>query len=84
MIEKIISGGQTGADRAALDWAIKQGIAGMTDCRWQKWLALSAINQRARSARRSVGAWAKHPVHSRVVTAYPLRHARPRDSSVRG
>jgi predicted Rossmann fold nucleotide-binding protein DprA/Smf involved in DNA uptake len=24
---KIISGGQTGADRAALDWAIKHGIA---------------------------------------------------------
>jgi hypothetical protein len=26
MIERIISGGQTGADRAALDWAIKNGI----------------------------------------------------------
>ncbi|MGO8927060.1 MAG: YpsA SLOG family protein [Limisphaerales bacterium] len=26
MIEKIISGGQTGADRAALDWAIEHGI----------------------------------------------------------
>ena len=26
MIEKIISGGQTGADRAALDWAIKHGV----------------------------------------------------------
>src|SRR5579872_54855 len=26
MIEKIISGGQTGADRAALDFAIAQGI----------------------------------------------------------
>lgn len=26
MIEKIISGGQTGVDRAALDWAIKNGI----------------------------------------------------------
>jgi hypothetical protein len=27
MLEKIISGGQTGVDRAALDWAIDQGIA---------------------------------------------------------
>jgi hypothetical protein len=26
MIEKIISGGQTGADRAALDWAIEHGM----------------------------------------------------------
>jgi hypothetical protein len=26
VIVKIISGGQTGADRAALDWAIKNGI----------------------------------------------------------
>ncbi len=26
-VEKIISGGQTGADRAALDWAIAHGIA---------------------------------------------------------
>jgi hypothetical protein len=26
MIEKIVSGGQTGADRAALDWAISRGI----------------------------------------------------------
>ena len=25
-IIKIVSGGQTGADRAALDWAIKNGI----------------------------------------------------------
>jgi len=25
-IEKIVSGGQTGADRAALDWAIEHGI----------------------------------------------------------
>ena len=27
MLRKIISGGQTGADRAALDWAIRRGIA---------------------------------------------------------
>lgn len=27
MISKIVSGGQTGADRAALDWAIARGIA---------------------------------------------------------
>ncbi len=27
MLKKIISGGQTGADRAALDWAIAHGIA---------------------------------------------------------
>jgi hypothetical protein len=27
VIEKIISDAQTGADRAALDWAIKHGIA---------------------------------------------------------
>jgi hypothetical protein len=27
ILRKIISGGQTGADRAALDWAIKRGIA---------------------------------------------------------
>src|SRR5262245_34466513 len=26
MLSKIISGGQTGADRAALDWAIRRGI----------------------------------------------------------
>jgi predicted Rossmann-fold nucleotide-binding protein len=26
MIKKIISGGQTGADRVALDWAIKNGV----------------------------------------------------------
>lgn len=26
MLSKIISGGQTGADRAALDWAIKRGV----------------------------------------------------------
>jgi hypothetical protein len=26
VIEKIVSGGQTGADRAALDWAISRGI----------------------------------------------------------
>jgi hypothetical protein len=26
MLSKIVSGGQTGADRAALDWAIKRGI----------------------------------------------------------
>jgi hypothetical protein len=26
MLRKIISGGQTGADRAALDWAIKRGL----------------------------------------------------------
>ena len=26
MIEKIVSGGQTGADRAALDWAIENGL----------------------------------------------------------
>jgi len=26
MIRKIISGGQTGADRAALDWAISAGV----------------------------------------------------------
>ncbi len=26
MLQKIVSGGQTGADRAALDWAIAQGI----------------------------------------------------------
>ncbi|MGD0745594.1 MAG: putative molybdenum carrier protein [Verrucomicrobiota bacterium] len=26
LIEKIVSGGQTGADRAALDWAIEKGI----------------------------------------------------------
>ena len=26
MIRKIVSGGQTGADRAALDWAIEHGI----------------------------------------------------------
>jgi len=27
MIKKIISGGQTGADRAGLDWAMKRGVA---------------------------------------------------------
>ncbi len=27
MLSKILSGGQTGADRAALDWAIENGIA---------------------------------------------------------
>jgi putative molybdenum carrier protein len=27
MVSKIVSGGQTGADRAALDWAIKRGVA---------------------------------------------------------
>lgn len=27
MVERIVSGGQTGADRAALDWAIRNGIA---------------------------------------------------------
>lgn len=27
MIQKIVSGGQTGADRAALDWAINHGIS---------------------------------------------------------
>ncbi len=27
MLRKIISGGQTGADRAALDWAIKRGMS---------------------------------------------------------
>ncbi len=27
LIEKIVSGGQTGVDRAALDWAIKAGVA---------------------------------------------------------
>jgi hypothetical protein len=26
LIEKIVSGGQTGADRAALNWAIESGI----------------------------------------------------------
>jgi hypothetical protein len=26
MLEKIVSGGQTGADRAALDWAISRGV----------------------------------------------------------
>lgn len=26
MLEKIVSGGQTGADRAALDWAIRHGV----------------------------------------------------------
>lgn len=26
MLSKVVSGGQTGADRAALDWAIKRGI----------------------------------------------------------
>jgi len=26
LVEKLVSGGQTGADRAALDWAIEQGI----------------------------------------------------------
>jgi hypothetical protein len=26
LIEKIVSGGQAGADRAALDWAIENGI----------------------------------------------------------
>ena len=26
MIQKIVSGGQTGADRAALDWAISRGV----------------------------------------------------------
>jgi hypothetical protein len=26
LIQKIVSGGQTGADRAALDWAIENGI----------------------------------------------------------
>jgi hypothetical protein len=25
-IQRIVSGGQTGADRAALDWAIKRGV----------------------------------------------------------
>ena len=27
LLEKVVSGGQTGADRAALDWAIANGIA---------------------------------------------------------
>jgi hypothetical protein len=27
VLSKIVSGGQTGADRAALDWAIKRGVA---------------------------------------------------------
>lgn len=27
LIEKIVSGGQTGADRAALDWALQRGVA---------------------------------------------------------
>ena len=27
LIEKIVTGGQTGVDRAALDWAIKAGVA---------------------------------------------------------
>lgn len=27
LIAKIVSGGQTGADRAALDWALKRGVA---------------------------------------------------------
>jgi Circularly permutated YpsA SLOG family len=26
LVERIVSGGQTGADRAALDWAIKNGV----------------------------------------------------------
>jgi hypothetical protein len=26
LLDKIVSGGQTGADRAALDWAIENGI----------------------------------------------------------
>lgn len=48
MISKIVSGGQTGADRAALDWALKRGMPhggwcskgrkaedGMIDARYQ-------------------------------------------------
>ena len=27
LIDKIVSGGQTGADRAALDWALQRGVA---------------------------------------------------------
>jgi hypothetical protein len=27
VVEKIVSGGQTGAERAALDWAVKRGIS---------------------------------------------------------
>ena len=27
LIEKIVSGGQTGVDRAALDWALQRGVA---------------------------------------------------------
>ncbi len=27
LVERMVSGGQTGADRAALDWAIEQGIS---------------------------------------------------------
>lgn len=63
MLQRIISGGQTGADRAALDWAIAHGIPhggwcpagrkaedGPIDCKYQLTETESA-NYRARTLR---------------------------------
>jgi hypothetical protein len=45
-IEKIVSGGQTGADRAALDWAIKHGIPHGGWCPKGRWAEDGPIDGR--------------------------------------
>jgi hypothetical protein len=45
-IEKIVSGGQTGADRAALDWAIEHGIPHGGWCPKGRWAEDGPIDGR--------------------------------------
>lgn len=43
---KIVSGGQTGADRAALDWALANGVASGGWCPFGRWAEDGAIGVR--------------------------------------
>jgi hypothetical protein len=54
MIEKIVSGGQTGADRAALDWAISRDISHEGWCPKGR-LAEDGTEERAPVSNASVG-----------------------------
>ena len=50
LIERIVSGGQTGADRAGLDWALEHGVPQTQGLFLDHWSELDLIESRKRAA----------------------------------
>jgi hypothetical protein len=78
LVVKIVSGGQTGADRAALDWAISHGVPHGGWCPSGR-VAEDGGNRHAVSAQRGHRRWlpAQDPFERRAQRRHPHPESRP-------